>query len=118
MHHRHPFRSLVIAAAAIGLAAPASAQTGSADYDNLVSMLASAPDTTRVRGSQIIADYVDYRALESAASAPQPASVDELGALGLVVRDLLENRLELVFERVGLLAVVAPRVAPRRKDRE
>ncbi len=82
MHHRHPFRSLVIAAAAIGLAVPASAQTGNADYDNLISMLASAPDTTRVRGSQIIADYVNYRALETAASAPQPASVEELGDLG------------------------------------
>ena len=82
MHHRHPFRSLVIAAAAIGLASPAAAQSGSDDYDKLISMLANAPDTTRVRASQIIADYVDYRALEAVAGAPQPASVDELDALG------------------------------------
>ena len=47
-----------------------------------ISMLANAPDTTGVRASQIIADYVDYRALEAVAGAPQPASVDELGALG------------------------------------
>ncbi len=82
MQHRHPIRSLVIAAAALGLAIPASAQSGNADYDNLISMLANAPDTTRVRASQIIADYVDYRALESAALAPRPASAEELGALG------------------------------------
>ena len=82
MHHRHPFRSLVIAAAALGFAIPASAQTGSADYENLVSMLANVPDTTRVSSSQIVADYVDYRALEAAVAAPQPGSVEELGALG------------------------------------
>ncbi len=82
MSTRHPFRILAVAAVCMGVALPASAQTGNADYDNLIGMLANAPDTTRVRGAQIIADYVDYRALESVAGAPQPASVDDLGALG------------------------------------
>ena len=81
MSHRHMFGFVVIAMAALAFAAPVSAQDRSPDYDSLLAMLANAPDTDRVRAAQIIADYVDYRALEIAADAPQPGSLEELDAL-------------------------------------
>ena len=83
MSHRQGFGFPALAlAAALGLALPAAAQNRSPDYDSLLAMLASAPDTPRVRAAQIVADYVDYRALEIAGAAPRPGSLDELGALG------------------------------------
>ena len=82
MNHRRPFGLFVIALVALGLAAPVSAQNRSPDYDSLMDMLANAPDTPRVRAAQIMADYVDYRALEIAVDAPRPGTLEELDALG------------------------------------
>ena len=86
MSHRHGFGIVVIALAALGMTvgpvAPAWAQNRSPDYDSLLELLANAPDTPRVRSAQIMADYVDYRALEIAADAPRPGSLEDLDALG------------------------------------
>lgn len=85
MNRRHTFGSLVIALVAlgmiVGLTASGSAQNRSPDYDSLLDMLANAPDTPRVRASQIMADYVDYRALEIAADAARPGTLEDLDAL-------------------------------------
>ncbi len=81
MRRLSPLPAIMLAALVAAYAAAASGQDAREDFDNLMDMLAAVPDTNRVRAGPVIADYVDYRALERAGGVASPDSVAALDAM-------------------------------------